>query len=292
MSQTPWYFDDRCEVVTVSGPDAAVYLQGQMSCDVLAIEPADSAMSLLLEPGGHLVAWGRLWRADDEEFRFELESGFGQSALDRLRRFLIRTAAEVQLSEAYRRRIRELSPGGAADQIGAFESWAEKFPSGVLVAAVDWPGGGIDTLSADPWDPPTRLRPGSEAEFELTRIAAGVPLLGAEVEAGMIPAAAGIVDRSVSFTKGCYVGQELVARVDSRGSNTPERLRRFVAAEVGSAPPIGSTIRMGEDEVGRITSVAATLDGRWIGLGYVHRGVQVPTTVQTQVGEADVEPLG
>jgi folate-binding protein YgfZ len=118
---------------------------------------------------------------------------------------------------------------------------------------------------------------------EEDRIAAGVPRMGAELVPGQtIPAEAGqqIIDRSVSFTKGCYTGQELVARIDSRGGNVPRHLRALViAGPEGSGPEPGAEIAVGGSAVGRVTSVAWS-PGReaTIALGYVARSVEPPAT--------------
>lgn len=114
------------------------------------------------------------------------------------------------------------------------------------------------------------------------RIAAGVPRMGAELVPGeTIPAEAGqaVIDRSVSFTKGCYTGQELVARIDSRGGNVPRRLRGVIVDDpLGApAPPVGAGIEVDGAVVGRLTSVAwSPSRGATVALGYVARAVQPP----------------
>ena len=82
-----------------------------------------------------------------------------------------------------------------------------------------------------------------------------------------------IIDESVSFTKGCYTGQELVARVDSRGNNTPRRLR-LVRIDDG-VPAAGSELLVDDKVVGRLTSVAASGPGA-VALAYVQRAVAPP----------------
>ena len=102
---------------------------------------------------------------------------------------------------------------------------------------------------------------------EARRIALGWPRHGREIESGVtIPAETGLIGAAVSFTKGCYPGQELVERMDSRAAAAPVSLRRVVVAE-GTAP---GSVLLGADgsEIGRITSVAGTE-----ALAYVRRGV-------------------
>jgi folate-binding protein YgfZ len=110
---------------------------------------------------------------------------------------------------------------------------------------------------------------------EADRIRAGVPAMGAELDERTIPAEVGqwFIDASVSFTKGCYTGQELVARVDSRGSNVPRHLR-VLEVEGGAAVPAGAEVHHDGAVVGTVTSSA---DG--VALAYVKRSVEPPATL-------------
>jgi tRNA-modifying protein YgfZ len=114
--------------------------------------------------------------------------------------------------------------------------------------------------------------PGSEAE----RIEAGWPAMGSELTVDeTIPNAAGINDRTVSFTKGCYTGQELVARVDSRGDHTPQHLRCL--ALVNGALHVDEELLADDGKiVGRITSVHADQ-----ALGWVARSIEVGSHVRS-----------
>jgi folate-binding protein YgfZ len=113
---------------------------------------------------------------------------------------------------------------------------------------------------------------------EAARISAGVPAMGAELDDRTIPAEVGqwFIDASVSFTKGCYTGQELVARVDSRGSNVPRHLR-VLQVEGAEAVPVGAEVVHDGAVVGQVTSSA---DG--VALAYVKRSVQPPATVEVR----------
>ena len=129
--------------------------------------------------------------------------------------------------------------------------------------------------------------------YEAVRIEAGVPAMGAELTERTIPAETGIVDRTVSFTKGCYTGQELVARIDSRGGHVPRHLRGVVL----SAPaPVGATVEIDGKNVGALTSVARRPAGA-VALAYVGRDVAPPAggTVSweggTTSGRVEVLPL-
>jgi len=159
----------------------------------------------------------------------------------------------------------------------------------------DWPGlAGADLVGESPAVPAGVARCSLEA-YEAVRIEAGIPVMGRELDEGTIPAEAGVVDMSASFTKGCYTGQELVARIDSRGGNVPRRLRGIVmgatatpsggatATPSGGAavsPPAGATVSSDGKEVGRLTSVAFSPRlGATIALAYVRRAVEPPAEV-------------
>ena len=93
---------------------------------------------------------------------------------------------------------------------------------------------------------------GAEA-YEIARVEAGVPRFGAEIDATVLPAETGLVERAVSFTKGCYVGQEPVARLHYRGH--PNRHLRHLVSFDGTLPTVPAELALGDRVVGRLTSV-------------------------------------
>jgi folate-binding protein YgfZ len=111
-------------------------------------------------------------------------------------------------------------------------------------------------------------------EYEAERIAAGLPKMGAELTEKTIPAEAGVIDRTVSFTKGCYTGQELVARIDSRGGNVPRRLRALLLPD--RVEPGTELADSDGRPAGTVTSVAFSAARGWVAMAYVRRGVDVP----------------
>jgi folate-binding protein YgfZ len=154
-----------------------------------------------------------------------------------------------------------------------------------VVARVDWHGmQGVDLLGPDV-TVPTGVPVVERAVYELLRIEAGIPAMGAELDDHTIPAEAGVVERSVSFTKGCYTGQELVARVDSRGSNTPRRLRGVVVA--GAVPPQGAELVLDDRVVGVLTSVEPSPEGA-LALAYVRREVEPPAELRVRTPAGDL----
>jgi folate-binding protein YgfZ len=107
---------------------------------------------------------------------------------------------------------------------------------------------------------------------------AGVPKLGAELTDKTIPAETGLVgQQTVSFTKGCYTGQELVARIDSRGGHVARHLCVLRLPE--RVEPGAELVDSDGKPAGSLTSVASSWRRGWVGLGYVRRGVEVPGTL-------------
>lgn len=267
-----------CDVVRVAGPDAVSFLQGQLSQDVTAIAVGGSAWSLLLQPQGKVVAWVRLHRTGPTEVLVEVDAGWGAEVLGRLRRFHLRVDCTLAVEEGWTR-LEVRGPGAA-------EVAAAGGGSGVLVAPSVWPGEpGVDLVG-----PTVEPAPGvvsDPAAVERRRVLAGVPRMGSELDDSVIPAEAGpwLVEASASFTKGCYVGQELVARVESRGSNTPRHLRGLRLH--GPAEAGEELLDDAGRAVGRITTVAGDL-----ALGYVARSVEVPAALRTEDGtDLTAEPL-
>lgn len=268
------------DVITVSGPDAVKFLQGQLSQDVEQLDIGGSAWSFLLQPQGKVDAWMRVSRLPDADdtpvFLLDLDAGAGEAALKRLRRFMLRTDAALELATWQTVSVR--GPGSAA---------AASDPAGVgavLVAAADWPGvDGVDLLGPEV-SVPDGLATADVDALERLRVLCGIPAMGSELTESTIPAEAGVVARSVSFTKGCFTGQELVARIDSRGGNVPKHLRVIVAAD-GTDLTVGGVLTIDGAEVGQLTSVASGGgDAPAVGLAYVKRSVEPPAV-------ADVDGL-
>ena len=114
----------------------------------------------------------------------------------------------------------------------------------------------------------------STEEFDALRIRSGWPVMGREIIAGeTLPAALGVVSLAVSFTKGCYPGQELVERMDSRGSTAPKNLRLLTGSIVENAKS-GDAVIVNGETVGEFTSVAPDC-----ALAYVGRAVELGAVV-------------
>lgn len=282
------------DVITASGADAVEYLQGQLSQNVDSLAVGETRWTLLLQPQGKVDAWMRVHRIDADRLWLLVDAGFGGDALARLERFKLRV--DVTLSLDRRTAVALRGPGSAAV--------AERFRSSVGVGVVDagWgPVPGVDLVPDGAESPDLTLISGSGRSagveaMELIRVLQGRPAMGPELDSSTIPAASGVVERSVDFTKGCYVGQELVARIDSRGGNTPTRLVR-VAGGRAATPAAGSTLTVDGDEAGTLTTVASSPSQGFVALAYVKRAVEVPGRAEVETGDGstmavELLPLG
>lgn len=258
------------DFVRAAGPDATPYLQGQLSQDVGALGEGQSAWSWVLQPAGKVDALLRVSRLGPTEYVLDTDGGWGELLLSRLTRFKLRT--KVDLEALPWRCLGLRGPETPADLHASGSTVGE-----VMTVDANWPGlTGVDRVGPAPTLPEGVTTAGA-ADYEAARIETGIPRMGSELNERTIPAETGLVERTVSFTKGCYTGQELVARIDSRGSNVPRHLRGLRLS--GPADP-GVALTLDGKEVGVVTSAALSPALGWVGLGYVRRAVEPPATVQ------------
>jgi len=228
--------------VRASGPDAVAYLQSMVSNDVEAVAPGAGTYALLLTPKARVIA-------DLEVFRVDADLVLAcppQVAGDVL---------ETLVRARFRKKV-------ALDPADYALVWGEA--DGAL-AELETPAGVERLLAAPPGNGAL-----TEADWELARIEAGMPRFGHEFDGSSMPAEAGLETRAISFTKGCYPGQEPVARLHYRGhANRGVRGVRFDGAVVEP----GAEVRVDGAAVGRITSVVDSPRFGPIGLGVLRREV-------------------
>ncbi|MDE0603053.1 MAG: hypothetical protein OXI18_01500 [bacterium] len=250
-------------VLAVAGPDAEAFLQGQLSQDVAGLAPGQCAWSLILQPQGRIDALVRVSRQAADRFILDTDGPLEQVTA-RLKRFMLRT--DVTLDPLYWQCIAVRGP--EAEQASV---------SGEVVGPV--PTGGVDVLGPAPEVSNDVPRISPEA-LEAHRIRCGFPRMEVDIDERTIPAEAEVVPFTVSFTKGCFTGQELVARMDSRGSTAPRYLRLLTLdhrAELASGDSITASDGA---EIGTITSAAwDEVTGSTVALGYIKRAVEMPAEV-------------
>lgn len=249
----------------VEGRDALDYLHSQVSQDLRSLAVGDAAATLVLDPTGKVVALARVLRSGDHAAVVDVDAGVGDALEERLRRFKIRVQAEISRIDWRCLAVR----GEGADGIRAT-------PGAVVVPAWWGDGTAVDLLGPAP-QPPAGVPEGSPDELERARVLAGWPSAGAEITASTIPAELGLEAVAISFTKGCYPGQEPVARLHHRGH--PNRGLRVLAIEGGELPPYDAELTLAGKVVGRVTSAARDPEHGIVALAYVRREVPVDDTL-------------
>ena len=239
--------------IGVAGPDAASYLERMLSNEVEALELLGSCEALLLTPKARVIATVTVWRRGHDDFLLLTEPELADRLRAELVRYRFASKAVIDVEEHSSTLVLGAdAPDGAVPNTDYGVPAYEAIDSG----APD----GAEVISAD--------------ELEGLRIRAATPRMGMEIDDRVLPAEAGLTERAVSFTKGCYPGQEPVARLHYRG-HVNRRLR--VLAVDGEVEP-GVEITYEGKIVGRITSA---VDGH--ALAYVR--TEVPEDAQLSVGD-------
>jgi len=229
------------DVVIARGDDVASFLHSQLAHDVLSMSVGESKYSFLLEPTGHVTSLVRIVRHDNTLFSLDTDHEYGQAVIDRLKRFILRSKVELSLSDW---RVRAFRGADAVNLLGSVAGRAQvAHGSDDAIDVV----GSVEHL-------PVLGEETEEGFVEMLRVDSRWPRLGVDLLVGDIPATSGIVAECVSFTKGCYPGQELVERMDSRGANAPVILRSIPRDGVG----VGMRLEENGKFAGTVTSVGFT----------------------------------
>ena len=238
--------------VAVSGPGAADFLERMLSNEVVSLDPGREARrALLLTPKGRMIAPLRVVREEPDRFLLVTEAELAEPVAAALlrARFAAKCEIAVEARQGYLRIGPDPGEGFRNEDYGveAWESWAEE--------------------AREAREPD---------ELEALRIEAGTPAWGKELDESVLPAEAGLDETHISFTKGCYPGQEPVARLHYRGHPN----RRLRVLEVADASP-GEEIVYDGKPVGRVTSA---VPGR--SLGSVRREVPDDAVLEVDGAEA------
>jgi folate-binding protein YgfZ len=276
--------------LALSGAGAAEFLQGQVSNDVEALTEGTGCYAVLLTPKGKMLADLRVLRAADE-LLLDTERAALQGLFNTVRRAMIGYQAELHKRTVERGLLSLVGPqatalAGVPELETAHEHAHVVVNIGGVLARAIRTDLGVDLLCDSAVTEELRqalLEAGAvavdEATIECLRVEHGRPRYGLELDETVIPQEAGLNERAVSFTKGCYVGQETVARLHYRGK--PNRYLRGLKLSAGE--PTGSPLRHGDREVGRLGSVANSPRLGPIALALVRREVSVGEFVS--VGE-------
>jgi folate-binding protein YgfZ len=223
-----WRFADLPrDVVLVEGDEARWFLHSQLSQDVQALPPGRSVWSFILSPDGKVDALVRVVCRSDQLFSLDVERGFGEAVVARLTRFVLRANVRLTMSDWSVRRFEAETPGELAGAAGRAEcDWGSSLLVDIVGPTAEMPTGGTAV--------PHQM-------FDAVRADRAWPAMGVDLRPGDVPAGTGIIEQAVSFTKGCYPGQELVERMDSRGANAPVQLRSVPLGTAGDGVEITSS---------------------------------------------------
>ena len=308
---------DRGKLV-IFGTDRASYLQGLLTNDIAALSPGEGCYAAYLTPQGRMAA-DMLVLDLGEELLLDVHSSATSWLVDRLREFVFTEEVTVEDRTSMWSAVGVHGPGSAravstvvrsgetADtgrsaelsRLAEYHHLAGRFRGvDVVIARSDEIGefGFIIYLKSDAVAElraallDTGVSEIDPSTFDVLRVEGGRPAFPADLDEETIPLEAGIEDRAISMTKGCYVGQEVIVRILHRGKGRVGR--RFVGLLFDPdmvAPPVGAEITRGDkhEKVGAVTSAVWSPSlQRPIALGYVKRELSEPGT-EFRVVDAD-----
>jgi tRNA-modifying protein YgfZ len=274
----------------VVGPDAVDFLQGQVTNDVAALVAGEGCYATILNPKGRILADLRILRRGEQDLWLDTDRTCAQAVLSNLRMYKIGRQVEVADRSAERAVLSLIGPA-ARDLAGADlppreHSFVDAEIGGIAAIAVATDVG-VDLLVDAPatTDLVSTLTergavPVSRPAAEIVRIESGRARYGADMSEDNLPGEIGLEERAVSFTKGCYVGQEPVARMHHRGH--PNRHLRGLRLSAPAEP--GAALTAEGREVGAVTSAVVSPALGPIALGIVRR--EVEPGAEVEVGPA------
>ena len=282
--------------LALTGADAREFLQGQVSNDVTALQDGRGCYAALLSPKGKMLADLRILNAGDE-LLLDTERVALQELFNIIRRFSVGYDVQLHKRTVQRGLVSLLGPdsatvAGVSATLGDTEhDHLAGAVAGVPVRAIRTDVG-VDLLCESEQTEPllgallaAGAHPISEATADTIRVERGRPRYGVDLDDTVIPQEADLNDRAVSFTKGCYVGQETVARLYYRGKPN----RRLRGLRLDGPAATGAEITFGDRVVGRVTSVADSPALGPLALALLRREAEPGSPVR--VGEDGVEAL-
>jgi folate-binding protein YgfZ len=266
-----------CELVWVEGPDAEGFLQGLLTNDVAALAGDASCRALLLDNKGHISADMRVVRTGPQAFTLVTGSGHSQRLVELLDEYHFSEDVDVIGPEPF-------ACVTFCDWDGGPITGADLVLPGLVPGTVD--AIGVDAMPIIAASGAAPLEP---AALEARRIAAGIPLFGVDFTSANLVQEAGLELTTVSFDKGCYLGQETVARLHYRGQVN----RRLRGVYLGGPGRVGAAISAGDRQVGVLTSVAQSTTYGSIGLAILRRevGAETPLRIEGLEGPANAADL-
>ncbi len=283
--------------LAIAGGEAAEALNGIVTNDVTALEPGRGQDAAVLTPKGKMLGEVRILDAGDE-LLLDMERAALQPVFDALRHGIVGFRAELRKGTLEKGLLSLVGPRSravaGADALPAVEHAHAAGEAGAAPVRLIVTASGIDVLcsAADT----ERVRAAlvaagatavDEADADVVRVEAGRPRYGVDLDDSVIPQEAGLNERAVSFTKGCYVGQETVARLHYKGRPTRHLRGLRLTAPVAAGAPVV----LGEREIGTLTSAVVSPRFGAIGLALLRREAEPGAAVLAGGTPAEVVAL-
>ena len=281
--------------LALTGAEAKEFLHGQVSNDIEGLEPGTGCYAAFLTPKGKMLGDLRVLDTGDE-LLLDCERVALQELFNMIRRFKLGRDVEVHKRTLERALLSLVGPGvrAVAGDVPEREHAHRAATLGGVPVRLITTDAGVDVLCAAADAEAVRAAllaagavPADDAAAEIRRVETGRPRYGVDLDDSVIPQEAGLNERAVSFSKGCYVGQETVARLFYRGK--PNRHLRGLRLD-GPAET-GQPLTLGEREVGRLGSVVESPTLGWIALALVRKEAEPGATLAAGERTATVVEL-
>lgn len=276
-------------IVEVAGRDRARFIHGMCTNDIKKLAPGQGCMAAVVNRQGKMVA-EMIVRAAENLLLLEIDRSNLQPAIDALTKFLVADDVAFKVSDAA---VIGIFGAGAAEflQPGTLAEFGSLRRGAALLSRNRMLGvDGYELIVQDPGEMERILghggAPAGLEAFEMLRIANGFPRWGADMGPDVLPMEAGLEPIAISYTKGCYIGQEVIQRVKTYSE--PPRMLVSLALPGLAVPAAGAAISVGEQEAGQVTSATTGA-----ALGYVRKEWKAPgtkVTIAPGLG-AEVRPL-
>jgi folate-binding protein YgfZ len=287
--------------IAVAGPDRLTFLHGLLTNDTASLSAGQGCYAAWLTPQGRMLCDLHVLESGDMVL-LDVPAAETDAIAARLEQFHF--SEDVQISVLSSLGVTWLHGPAASRVLGeGYERWAQYQNARVELAGVAVVIARIDQLAVPGFVVFADRQHGDEitaalraagalnataASLEAARLEAAYPLFGVDMTTDTIPLEAGIEDRAISMTKGCYVGQEVIIRVLHRGHGRVARKLVLLHIE-GDAPARGAKTFSDEREIGFVTSAAKSPRRGTLALAYLHRDFVEPgTAVDVQAGDTRV----
>jgi folate-binding protein YgfZ len=279
------------ELIAVTGPDAAEFLQGQVTNDIEGLDPGDGCYAVLLDRKGHVQADMNVICRGEGDILLDTPRAAGDRLFKHLSMYKV--GRHVDVARTGLTVVSLIGPGtpSVSGVVPGPEFTSNpRTIAGAACLAVSTLFGSDLIFEAAQTDPVISALEAdgavevSGAAAEVLRVEAGRPGLETEMAAAPMPAEAGIVERAVSFTKGCYIGQEPVARLHYKGR--PNRFLRGLRTEGTVAP--GDPVHLEQRELGSIGTAALSPASGRIALAILRKEAEPGTRVEVNTDQGPV----